>query len=124
MMAGQGAANDAVLGIEPKSSIVVKKGGLSLPLFVTGRYFAALLRALVVRASGTATGSGAAIDALRRSDVIYSRCLTPSRSSSSSAKVLAISSFEKASISKPSTSLYSPFSVVTGRPKTMSSGTP
>ncbi|KKB64003.1 hypothetical protein WM40_07915 [Robbsia andropogonis] len=27
MMAGQGAANDAVLGIEPKSSIVVKKGG-------------------------------------------------------------------------------------------------
>ena len=44
------------------------------------------------------------------------RCLTPSRSSVSSLSVMAMRSFENASISRPSTILYSPFSVVTGKP--------
>src|SRR5256885_2038586 len=44
----------------------------------------------------------------------YSRCLTPSCSPCSSARVLSMHSCEKASISRPSTILYSPFSVVTG----------
>src|SRR5690606_26142178 len=43
-----------------------------------------------------------------------SRWATPSRSSSSSARVRSIRSREKSSISRPSTRLYSPPSVITG----------
>src|SRR5260370_13992349 len=45
-----------------------------------------------------------------------SRCATPSRSSSNSFSVPVIFSRENASISRPSTRLYSPFSHVTGTP--------
>ena len=46
----------------------------------------------------------------------FSRSFTPSRSSSSSFSVKSRRSREKASISRPSTRLYSPFSVMTGTP--------
>ena len=51
----------------------------------------------------------------RASDcVLYSRCLTPSFSPSSSARVLLMHSWLNASIGRPSTILYSPPSQVTG----------
>src|SRR5574343_788410 len=60
---------------------------------------------------------------LTRAD--YSKCLTPSCSPCSSARVLLMHSCEKASISRPSTILYSPSGVVvTGKPNTMPAGMP
>src|SRR5471030_171410 len=53
-----------------------------------------------------------------------SRCLTPSRSSVSSFSVRLMRSCENASISRPWTILYSPFSVVTGKPNMVPSGMP
>src|SRR5690606_30003685 len=59
-------------------------------------------------------------------DAVYqpSRSLMPSRSSSSSFRVWSMRSRENASISRPSTRVYSPLDVVTGTPYTMPSGMP
>ena len=54
----------------------------------------------------------------------YSRSLTPSFSACSSASVLSMRSWLNASISKPCTILYSPFSQVTGKPNMVSAGMP
>ena len=55
---------------------------------------------------------------------LYSRCLTPSCSPCSSASVMLMRSCENASMSRPSTILYSPFSQVTGKPNMVSLGMP
>src|SRR4029434_11285981 len=53
-----------------------------------------------------------------------SRCLTPACSSCSSFSVTLMRSWLKASIGRPSTTLYLPFSVVTGKPNIVSFGMP
>lgn len=68
-----------------------------------------------------------AVHALMRPPLVTTygnRCLTPSRSSVSSLSVMSMRSFENESISRPSTILYSPFSVVTGKPNITSLGMP
>src|SRR3989344_2519999 len=61
---------------------------------------------------------------LHGAHLVYSRCLTPSCSPCSSASVMLMRSCENASISRPSTILYSPFSHVTGKPNMVSLGMP
>src|SRR5690606_32760840 len=53
-----------------------------------------------------------------------SRCATPERSSSSSARVLSMYCWLKSSIGRSLTRVYSPFSVVTGKPNITPSGMP
>ena len=53
-----------------------------------------------------------------------SRCATPARSSSSSARVLSMYFLLKSSIGRSLTMVYLPFSVVTGKPKITPSGMP
>ena len=53
-----------------------------------------------------------------------SRCATPLRSSSSSARVLSMAFWLKSSTSMSLTRVYSPFCVVTGKPKITPSGMP
>lgn len=52
------------------------------------------------------------------------RCATPPRSSSSSASVFLIAAWLNSSIGRSFTIVYSPFSVVTGKPKMTPSGMP
>src|SRR5690606_8149229 len=48
--------------------------------------------------------------------IAYSRCATPARSSSSSARVLSIAARLNASTGRSATRVYSPLAVVTGTP--------
>ena len=54
----------------------------------------------------------------------YSRCATPARSSSSSARVLSMRARLKSSTGRPSTRVYSPLAQVTGTPYITPSGMP